>query len=314
MNYPWHTDIWQNLGARYQAGTLPHALLLCGQAGLGKHIFARTFAKRLLCQTPTVKDEACGSCHACHLFQAESHPDFLWVSPEEKSTVIKVNQIRPLVDFVAKTPQQGRCRVIVIHPAHAMNLSAANSVLKTLEEPTAHTFVFLIAEHPSQLPATVASRCQRVVFPVPALDVARAWLTPQLPKEIDVDVALGLAQGAPLRALAYAQSDEIAQRDLFCDDLFALASQTQQAVAVSEKWKSQELSWVLDVLWLTIKDILASQVKPESAARYQAISRKNLLDYFDHVQSIRQHVASRLNLNAQLVLDELFIKWSRLCR
>src|SRR6185312_1535313 len=140
---PWQTPIWQSLLQRQARHCLPHALVFSGVDGMGKKEFARFFASYLLCMTPTTMGP-CGQCRSCHLQQAQSHPDLLWVEPEENSQIIKIDQVREVVDFVNGTAMLGGYRVIVISPASAMNMYAANALLKTLEEPTANTLFMLI--------------------------------------------------------------------------------------------------------------------------------------------------------------------------
>ncbi|MBU1558256.1 MAG: DNA polymerase III subunit delta', partial [Gammaproteobacteria bacterium] len=94
---PWHQPLWERLQQRRQASNLPHALLLAGDAGLGKQIFAKQFAHVLLCSQPLVGGTPCQQCHACHLMAAETHPDFHLVQPEAEGKAIKIDQVRALI-------------------------------------------------------------------------------------------------------------------------------------------------------------------------------------------------------------------------
>ena len=140
---PWQQEAWQRAGEQLVGGSLPHALLLAGPAGVGKAEFALALARLLLCASP-VDGGNCGQCHACELSASGSHGDLRWLQPEEKSRVIKIDQVRAAVEFAGKTASFGERKVIVFEPADALNVAAANALLKSLEEPTACTHLILV--------------------------------------------------------------------------------------------------------------------------------------------------------------------------
>jgi DNA polymerase III delta' subunit len=185
MRYPWTHAQWTQLHQRRQQQRLPHALLLAGPPGLGKADFARDLAQSLLCEQPTAAGMACQHCRSCARFTATTHPDFLVVEPEEPGKAIKVDQVRDLISQFALASHQGGYRIAIVQPAEQMNLAAANSLLKTLEEPPADSLILLISARPSLLPATILSRCQRLEFAPPAHELALAWLNKQhdIPKD-----------------------------------------------------------------------------------------------------------------------------------
>ena len=139
---PWQLEAWARLGQQVDEDRLPHALLVTGPAGIGKEHFARSVSARLLCGSP-VSGTACGNCKSCTLLSAGSHPDLLDVQCEEGSRVIKIDQVRELIDFAGKTPAIGGRKVVLLGPAEAMNINAANALLKCLEEPSASTTLLL---------------------------------------------------------------------------------------------------------------------------------------------------------------------------
>ena len=128
---PWHAPLWQQFLALHRSGRLPHAMLLSGPRGVGKQRFAEALLGYLLCASPG--ETACGQCHGCHMLAAVYHPDLLRVSPEEGKRQIRIDPIREVNAFVSQTAQQGGHRVIVLSPAEAMNVAAANALLKSLE-------------------------------------------------------------------------------------------------------------------------------------------------------------------------------------
>ena len=127
---PWQAQDWSRLGLQVQNRLLPHGLLLDGPQAIGKAQFALALARLLLCQQPQ-DGLNCGRCHPCELSASGSHGDFRWLQPEGKSRVIKIDQVRQLVEFATKTASFGKRKVVVLSPANSMNISAANALLKS---------------------------------------------------------------------------------------------------------------------------------------------------------------------------------------
>ncbi|MEO6118493.1 MAG: DNA polymerase III subunit delta' [Methylotenera sp.] len=191
--YPWQTQVWQHLNQDSQR--LPHALLLYGRAGIGKYDFARHFSQGLLCVNKSELGFACGICSSCNWFNEDSHPDFRLLSPEQeadsddeniatkktkKKTQISVAQIRELSSFLSLSSHRSNgLRIVLIHPAEALNLSSANALLKMLEEPAEGVVFILVAHQLQRLLPTIISRCQKINMPVPMEKQALAWLNEQ---------------------------------------------------------------------------------------------------------------------------------------
>ncbi len=197
--YPWQQVQWQRLQQQRQRDLLPHALLLYGQPGLGLDHFARCLIQSLLCTSPLDGGVACDECAACRQFQQGVYPDYQEVVPEEGKAAILVDQIRELNDFVGLTQNARGRKLVLLTPADQMNVNAANSLLKTLEEPSGDTVIVLVAHSLSRLPATIRSRCQLVKFGKPSREQARQWLAAQGCERIDH--LLHLAGGAPCLAV-----------------------------------------------------------------------------------------------------------------
>lgn len=208
-----------------QSGRLHHALLIHGPVGIGKLALAEQFAQLLLCESSPGVPKPCGACDGCRWYIAGSHPDLRRLEPEsmarrvgmddegetpapgttraaKPSQEIKVDQVRGLDSFLSLRSHRGRRRVVLVHPAEAMNPNAANALLKALEEPQPGAHFILVSHRPARLLPTIRSRCAGVPMTLPERDVARAWLKEQGVPE--AEGWLAFTGGAPLQALAYA--------------------------------------------------------------------------------------------------------------
>jgi DNA polymerase-3 subunit delta' len=215
---PWPPVLpWQLAPARAalaQRATWPHALLIHGPRGIGKHALALHLAQSLLCEAPRDDGLACGRCPSCGYCAAGAHPDLMRLElleideddGELKAVeTIGIRRVRALIDFVALTSHRQRAKIAVIAPAERMHVAAVNALLKTLEEPPAGTFLILVAELVGRLPATILSRCRRLRLVPPDPDEASAWLAAQGVAE--PRLALAQAAGAPLAALELAGAE-----------------------------------------------------------------------------------------------------------
>jgi DNA polymerase-3 subunit delta' len=219
MIYPWQRDIWKRLEA--QGERLHHALLIHGPAGVGKLALAEEFAQLLLCEASPGTRKPCGTCDGCRWYLAGTHPDFRRLEPEslarraaldeegetpapassraaKPSQEIKVDQVRALDSFLGLRSHRGRRRIVLVHPAEAMNLSAANALLKALEEPQPGAHFILVSHRPARLLPTIRSRCAAVPMAVPDRDQALAWLSEEGIAE--PGAWLAFSGGAPLQA------------------------------------------------------------------------------------------------------------------
>lgn len=216
--YSWHKTQWQQITQR---ASLPHALLLRGTAGTGKHDFACELAQALLCSAPNSDKTACKHCPSCVWFAENGHPDFKLISPEDaelsddapkkktaKKNQISIAQIRQLTDYLSLSSHQVNARrVVLISPAETLNIASANALLKMLEEPPANTLFLLVSSHPHRLLATIISRCQAIDMPLPATRDALDWLNTQGVGH--AENALNLAGGAPFLAIQIAEEGEV---------------------------------------------------------------------------------------------------------
>lgn len=242
MKLPWLTPVLNQLTGRFLAQRLHHALLFCGPSGIGKQTLAEGFAKVLLCQKPTSVG-ACEACQSCSLFEAGTHPDFHSLESEKQ---LGVDKIREGIGKLSGTPQMGRNKVLVIPSADTMTDSAANALLKTLEEPTNNTFLMLLTDKVQHLLPTILSRCEKAVLPLPAQEQSLVWLHEQGVE--DASPALLQAYGgAPLKLLkAVSEDSEGLSFRHFNDGIDALFGGSTTPLALASKWQdsaSQVVKW-----------------------------------------------------------------------
>ena len=317
--YPWLEAAWALLQQYRLTDRLPHALLLQGPAGLGKTALAQALAARLLCRGDAVY--ACGQCPGCRLFMAGTHPDFLLIGPEESGKVVKVDRVRKLIADLELKPHYGGHRISVIEQADWMNLSAANALLKTLEEPAPGNLIVLVSEQPSRLPPTILSRCHKLSIQPPTHREAADWLRTQRPDCV-AEVLLSAADGSPLRALALADTDVVSRRQERFREFSGVLLQREDPLMVAERWLAgsaeecfdRMLSWLADLMPLTLMREHAARRNPDLSAELQRLAgRLNaqvLSGFWDQLLKSRQALTGQVN--RQLLLEETLIRWAQL--
>ncbi|MBD3584770.1 DNA polymerase III subunit delta' [Salinimonas sp. HHU 13199] len=231
---PWFEHTFQRLVTRHAANRLHHGLLLTGQSGIGKMLLAQTLAKTLLCKSAN-KAGFCGACQSCQLFDAQTHPDYSELVSDKQ---LGVDKIREGIGRLSATSQLSGNKVLIIPRADMMTESAANALLKTLEEPTANTFLILVTDRMHRLLPTIISRCEKHVLSRPHQEVALAWLSEQ--GLTDVNAALLEAYaGAPLRVQAALEDNAAGiSYPSYQEGLEQLLSGTADAVTLATEWQA----------------------------------------------------------------------------
>lgn len=348
MSHPlfhWQLEAWTQLQS--MRGRMPHAILLYGPEGIGKTIFAEHLAQSLLCETPQADGHACGSCASCGWFVQYSHPDYRRVRPElldeeesanadaeaavgaeaatEKKSAkaskapskeIVINQIRALSDFMnISTHRQGR-RVIVLYPAEALNVPAANALLKSLEEPNPNTVFILVSNSLDKLLPTILSRCHKFALTMPSQADALAWLKSQ--KLTDADVWLAQQGGAPLLALAVAQSENSGELDDFLKQLSKPSVET--SLKLAEKCQKSDVPTTVAWLQRWLYDMFS--YKQTGRIRYYPRYQKELSALSSRIHDAallkviratneRQQIATH-PLSAKLFMEDMLLEYSAL--
>ena len=239
-----------------QAGRIVHALLFTGPRGTGKRTAANWFSQAMLCSG---ESRPCGVCPACKRFLAGAHPDVRYVRPEKN--VIKVDEIRDLLDYLSMRPYEGGKHIAIIEQADKMNANAQNALLKTLESPTGDVMFFLLTDAPGGLLATIHSRCQAVRFnPLSVEDCAFVLQRKGIEQQRAFMLA-GIAQGSVGRALELNEDNAFFElRSRVIDSLESLKDDASVAYCASliAEEKGMEHT-VLEIMELWARDLMAVQ-------------------------------------------------------
>ncbi|MDR2113367.1 MAG: DNA polymerase III subunit delta' [Candidatus Accumulibacter sp.] len=338
--YDLHEKTWKQLGERRDR--LPHALLMTGQRGIGKFDLARAFAESLLCENPLPSRTACGSCLACGWMAQGNHPDFRRVQPEaltgeegggeereaggkkKPSQQITIDQIRALDDFLHIGTHRQGARIVLLHPAEAMNRHTANSLLKSLEEPVPGTLFLLVSNEPERLLPTIRSRCQQLPVPLPETARAQQWLTARGVK--DAARWLALAGGSPLLAAELGAGDERVLLDALVTELAkgGRADPLAAAAAVDRAVKAEKRPAPLKRLvewgqkWLVDMILLRSGQAPryflaQAAPLAELAGQTGLsgLLAFNR-KALQYRLQCEQPLNSRLFLEDFFLNYAML--
>jgi DNA polymerase-3 subunit delta' len=339
---PWQQQAWDRAMEAHALVRLPHALLVCGPAHLGKRAWAEALARRLLCRAAST-DTGCGECSACRSFDTRfqrdpvetrpddspahpaghpGHPDARFVgfvlndkaSPKKMYSELVIEQIRELSAWLVLSPQHGQTKVALIEPAHQLTVPAANALLKTLEEPVPGRYLILVSDQPHRLPATIRSRCQRLEFKLPATSEALAWLQQHGVPAAAADAALRANSGNPGLALHELRADGAALRQAVVTDLAALATRRARRAEVAQAWLDDTLARRLQFASEAIGEYVAAHGAGRAAESALAraglppsTDRRALLAWFDEANRMRAQL--RTTLRQDLMLTELLRRW-----
>jgi DNA polymerase-3 subunit delta' len=310
---PWLAEAQAHLRRSQDFGRLPHSLLVLSAPGLGADSLAEWALGFALCESG--ESRPCGLCPSCLLLRADSHPDAHVVRREDDAQQIKVDQVRALIESLALKSYRGGYKVGLILGAEALNTNGANAFLKTLEEPTQNTLLIMTARPTHRLPATIASRCLRIVLRPPPREVGEAWLRAHAPACKDWGPALTLAGGAPLLA-AELQAEGLESVDAEMRSCMEqLAAGSVDISLLAESWAKADAG--LRVLWLEnwitrrVRQALCmedSRKTAESVGLPAALLKPKIRGLFRLLDAARQfRRLTPTGMNQQLALEALLL-------
>ena len=307
---PWFTVACGEVSAAIAADRLAHGLLFHEDPGAGGMELARWIAQRVNCREPS--RAPCGECQECRWIAADQHPDVTRLSPEGDSKQITIQVVRDLAADLSLTAHGRGYKIAIFQPAEAMNVFAANALLKTLEEPPKRTLVLLVTSQPSRLLPTLRSRCSRLRLAGPAREVAANYL----------EGARGAgpwsealaATGAGPFTLMDSDPTALAQlRNDTIDTLRDIGSGTLRPPAVAERWAKDELSIRLSCLesWVTDRILESAPIRDVTHLSGAALPPKicRLFEFSDAIRDMRK--LAHTPINKTMAVEALLWRWAR---
>ena len=316
MLYPWLQESFEQFHRAALAQQLPHAIILQACSGVGADSFARAIAAMMLCEKKS--PDQCGSCSSCQWYQAGSHPDLIELQCEQKSRVIKIDQVRSLIERLNKTAY-GKMQVGIIHHADSMNTAAANALLKTLEEPPGAVLLLLISEKASSLPATIRSRCQISTLSIQNREQAIAWLQSAYPDK-NAETLYRHTLGSPLHASDLIESGYFELRDRILG-FFCGHQKTHNIVTFALELSKETPSLSLKIMQSLIADLIKIHVNiaAESLCHADRVHEleelkqcslvADLQRFYQELLSAKEQIEGKVHLNLQMVFESLLLKW-----
>ena len=328
---PWQQPCCDDLRARVREDRLGHGLLLCGLPGLGKYAVLEAFVSGLLCESPGAGGAPCGGCRGCSQHLAGSHPNCMVLSPDPAARPalaqypaqasqkpgrsrqwITVDQVRELVEFARSSAHYLQPKVAVLQAAERLNESAANALLKVLEEPPGAIYLILVSGRPGRLLPTLRSRCQRFELRPPPRAQSLDWLAREceLPTG-EAQALLDLAGHAPGLVSRLAEAGVGTLRERLDEILDGVRAHRLDPLVIAGELEQVEPVWLDRVLQKVLLERLrrATQPAPDATLPSDRLEWRGLLAALDAVQDWRRLEAHQLN--RRLLLEDFLIDWQR---
>lgn len=258
-------------------GRLPSTLLFAGTEGIGKKLIARELSRQLLCQADGPRPQGgCGSCKPCRLFDSGNHPDLQYIRFGHDGA--SVDDLRELLERLSLRPFMGSRKVAILDDVDAISVVGANIILKTLEEPRPENFFILIAATPSQLPATLLSRCQRWYFDRLSREEIEKILHHRGASDEELKLA-ALADGS-IGALEAIRSQAAIADEVVEIIEAAWRGDSARITRAAQEWGADKtaIGERIALLRLTIRQKLLDSAHNQAASAVWALALQNALD------------------------------------
>ncbi len=318
-----HKRIWNFLIKSAKNGRLAHAYLFVGAAQVGKRTLALEFARWLLCNKK-IDNLACGKCRSCLDIEKKQHPDIFILAPrqEEKKGVIKtleigIDEIKELQHRLSLFSFGSSYKVAIIDGIDGFTREAANSFLKTLEEPQKNTLIILTSSNWQAVLPTIVSRCQLIKFlPVTEKEILDSFGDDVLNKA-DLKKLMKLSVNRPGRIIEFMNRSEVIKNNQENSETFKkilksdlvwrweLAKQLSQNTSASHEFLSQWLLWLRDKL---LENQGLASLAIDSGARSQDIYPQQKIILLAKEILRTQTILNNSSFNSKLALELLMLK------
>jgi DNA polymerase III subunit delta' len=330
---PWLMDPLTQFEKSKQEDRLAHGWLIAGQQGLGKLNLALIMANRLVNPStdwPQILDSkeaetAMALRHEPH----NHHPDLHWIRPEEGKRRLSVDYIKGnkqknitgISQTLHLTSHDGNAKVAVIEAADTMTKEAANALLKTLEEPSQNTYLFLVAHQPGRLPSTIRSRCQFLSVQGPGHEDGLAWLGSfdQTVSHSDWSILLDLTDRSPLQALRLYTEGFLSKNKEYLGFLDKVSKNELDPQKVADTWIKEDLDLALTWLTRQLRKVIHLRLSNRSletdkTADYRilttlmnTVSTKKLFQLHDKSEYLLRSLGG--GVNSELALKALLLEF-----
>ena len=331
MTFPWHKKASEKLDKMIEQNHLPHALLITGVEKIGKFDFTQALIKKLLC--PNSSCDHCELCKALNnddpkselghsvLIRRSHYPNLIYCRTElndagSMSKDIRVDQIRAFCESLGKTAET--LQIGVVFYADQMNNNAANSLLKTLEEPRQNTLIILLAHNTDRLPMTILSRCQTIHIN-PSYDESTAkWVESQINDDTRSDFdpmqLLESAHGVPQRAIDDLKGDYYFKYQSWQNLLLEIALSPTK-ITDAEIFSDNELD-VLKCLQHLINEGIKIKILNHDGANLElnkVVEKASFNHLYKLLDDTNQAISlSQTTVNMKLLLDNILVVWSHI--
>ncbi|WP_089140234.1 DNA polymerase III subunit delta' [Vibrio rumoiensis] len=311
--YPWLEPLWKQWQLMLSQQSIPHAMLCSANVGTGIEELVNRLAAAVVCKNSD--DEACGFCHSCDLSKGGHHPDIHWVMPEKPGKGINVEQVREANRYAMESSQLGGKRIIIIQPAEAMNESASNALLKTLETPPDQCVFILLTQDKHKLLPTIISRCQHWQLPKVSRAVLLDWLNGQNARQVTVDwFILKMYGQSPLDALSFIKQEKQKEwEQLLTILLSGVQSRSFSLFEVQSFFKVDPIEKVTWLLYL-FNDLQKAHFGvcegPFPHLFEQLLgctSYESAYSHYQHLQKMLHSLQSSSGLNAELLIVDWYL-------